>query len=163
MAAYLTLARFKLLSTIPPAFVESVESVQSGYTDAQLEVWSRWIDSQLIKRYAVPFLDPVPTAVESWLARIVTVRVWTRRGVDPSDEQWAEVKGDDEAARKEIAEAANSETGLYELPLRQDPLLGSGVVHAFPKVYSEQSPYVWTTLQANRGIHEDGSGNGSVS
>lgn len=161
MAAYLTLARFKLLSTIPAEFVDAIELVSPGFTDAQLDVWSRWIDAQLVKRYAVPFIPPIPLAVESWLARIVTPRVWTKRGVDPEDLQWQEVKEDDTAARAEIAEAANSETGLYELPLRQDLASSSGVVHGFPRGYSEQSPYVWLTQQAEVGIHEDGSGRGT--
>lgn len=160
MTAYLTKAQFKLLSTIPAAFVDAVETVETGFTDAQLESWSRWIDAQLAKRYDVPFETPVPSAVANWLARIVTPRIWSKRGVDPEDAQWQEVKKDDEAARAEIKEAANCETGLYDLPLRADTTT-SGISKQFPRGYSEQSPYVWMTQQAQRGVQEDESGNGS--
>jgi hypothetical protein len=160
MAAYLTVTRFKLLTTIPAAFIDAVELVESGYTDAQLEYWSRWIDAQLAKRYDVPFASPISNAVEGWLARIVTPRVWTKRGVDPEDAQWREVVADRDAAFAEIKEAANSETGLYDLPLRANTT-DSGISRGFPRGYSEQSPYVWTTQQALRGTQEDSSGGGT--
>lgn len=160
MSAYLTIARFKLLSTIPSVFVDTVETTDPGYTDAQLSYWSDWIDSHLRKRYAAPFASPVPGAVEGWLARIVTPRVWTKRGVDPTDAQYQEVKGEDLEARAEIDRAANSETGLFDLPLRANTT-DSGIVKGFPASYSEQSPYVWTTQQYQRGKSEDESGSGS--
>lgn len=160
-ASYITVARFKLLSTIPSGFVDTVESQEPGFVQAQLELWSDWLDSQLRKRYAAPFAAPVPLVVELWIARVVTPRVWSKRGVDPNDEQWGEVKKDDLDARAEIALAANSETGLYELPLRADKLLESGVARAFPRGYSEQSPYVFTNTQVERARQEDDAGHGS--
>jgi hypothetical protein len=160
MAAYLSVARFKLLSTIPTGFVDEVEALQPGFVDAQLEFWSAWIDSQLTKRYAVPFVSPYPLVVEGWLTRIVTVRVWSKRGVNPTDEQWAETKEDDKAARAEIDRAANSDTGLFELPLRQNTV-DSGVARGFPRGYSEASPYVWTDVQAQCGRDEDDAGSGT--
>ncbi len=160
MAAYLAVARFKLLSTIPSTFVDAVETAEPGFVAAQLEYWSRWIDAQLGKRYATPFAEPYNGAVEGWLARIVTPRVWTKRGVDPSDEQWQEIKKDDEDARAEIKDAANSENGLFELPLRANTL-DSGIALGFPRAYSEQSPYAFTTQQALRGYQEDNNGRGT--
>jgi hypothetical protein len=160
MAAYLTSSEFKLLCPLPTEFVDEVEARAPGYVDAQLEYWSRWIDSRLSKRYAAPFIVPYPVAITGWLARIVTPRVWTKRGVDSTDEQWGEIKKDDEQARAEITEAANSETGLFDLPLRANTT-DSGISKAFPRGYSEQSPYAWTTQQAVRGMQEDDSGFGS--
>lgn len=161
MPAYITVARFKVLSTIPTEFVETVELTAPGFTLAQLEVWSDWLDSQLVKRYATPFAAPIPPTVELWLTRIVTPRVWSKRGVDPNDEQWRDIRQEDTDARAEVDRAANSESGLFELPLRADKPQ-SGVAHAFPRGYSEQSPYVWTNQQAQRGSQEDDSGHGST-
>lgn len=160
MTAYITIGRFKLLSTIPSGFVDEVEAVESGFTLAQLEYFSAWIDTQLAKRYEAPFASPVPYVVEGWLARIVTPRVWTKRGVNATDEQWQDIRKDDLDARAEIAQAANSETGLFDLPLRQNTTI-SGIAKGYPRVYSEQSPYVWTDIQRARATQEDESGSGS--
>ena len=160
MAQYLTVAEFKLLSTIPSGFVDAVELESSGYTDAQLAYWSDWIDSQLRKRYDAPFSTPYPNAVRGWLARVVTPRVWTKRGVDPQDEQWKEVKQDDLDARKEIAQAADSDTGLFDLPVRQDTR-ATGISQGSPRSYSEQSPYVFADQQRDVGLDEDSSRGGS--
>lgn len=160
MSSYLTVARLKLLSTIPSEFVDEAEARQPGFVDAQLELYSAWIDSQLRKRYLAPFESPVPTAVEGWLARLVTVRVWSKRGVDPTDEQFSEVKQDDKDARAEIALAADAEKGLFDLPLRSNTI-DNGIRKGFPRGYSEQSPYAWTTQQAQRGMQEDDAGGGS--
>lgn len=160
MASYLTVERFKLLTTIPDSFVTEIEAISPGFTLAQLEYFSDWLNAQLTKRYAVPFVDPAPSIVEMWVTRIVTPRVWSKRGVNPTDEQFQEVKKDDTDARAEIDRAANAETGLFELPLRSNTTI-SGVTKGFTRGYSEQSPYVHTTIQADRARQEDDSGFGS--
>jgi Protein of unknown function (DUF1320) len=160
MPGYVTVARMKLLSTIPDAFVDEVEAASPGYTLAQLDYFSKWIDAQLAKRYAVPFLPPVPEVVEMWVVRVVTPRVWSKRGVNATDEQWQAVAKDDADARTEIELAANGNLGLYDLPLRADLPDQSGIARGGPLVYAEASPYVWTTRQAERGIHEDEQGTG---
>lgn len=161
MTAYITIDRFKLLSTIPGGFVDAVELVTPGFTAAQLEYWSRWIDAQLAKRYRTPFSAPIPIAIEGWLTRIVTPRIWSKRGVDPTDEQWLEVKADDEAARTEVKEASDGQLGLYDLPLNDGADSASGIARGMPLVYSEASPYVGFDQQYRRGHSEDGSGSGT--
>jgi hypothetical protein len=162
MTAYLTLARYKLLATIPASFIDEVETVAAGFTDAHLEILSRWLDSKLAKRYAAPFAaDSIPSAIEAWLARLVTPQVMLKRGVNATDEQWQHIVKQEESARAEVQEAADSENGLYDLPLRQDTPSTSGIAKGFTKAYSEQSPYVQQTLQAQRGLNEDNSGSGS--
>lgn len=163
MAAYLTLAKFKTLTVMPGSFVDAIETASPGWTDAQLAYWSDWIDSRLRKRYAVPFVAPVPSTVEGWLMRIVTVRCYLRRGVDPTDQQYADIKADDVAARDEIREAADSDTGLFDLPLRADLTNVSGISQGSPRTYSEQSPYAWTDVQGQAGRQQDENGNGGTS
>lgn len=158
--AYLTLAQFKQLSVMPAPFVDAIEAAAPGWLASQLGYWSDWIDARLRKRYAAPFSAPYPGAVTGWLARIVTVRAWLRRGVDAQDEQFAEVKADAAAAMDEIKEAADSEVGLFDLPLRADTT-ETGIAKAFPCVYSEQSPYVFTDGQARVGRAEDDAGEGT--
>lgn len=158
--AYLTIAKFKTLTVMPPSFVDAIETAQPGWLDAQFLYWSDWLNTRLRKRYAVPFTAPAPLAVEGWLARIVTVRAFLRRGVNPTDQQYADIKDDHDKAHDEIKEAAESETGLFDLPLRAD-LDTSGISQGNPLSYSEASPYAWTDVQGQRGRNEDQNGGGS--
>lgn len=158
--SYLDLDGFKELSTIPPEFVDEVEARQPGFVLRHLEANSALIDARLRKRYAAPFAHPYPIAVELWLARVTTIPVWMRRGVDPNDEQFVEAKEDATAAWAEIKEAADSNEGLYDLPLRADTS-ASGISRGGPWGYSEQSPYVWADEQAAIGRCEDAHGRGT--
>lgn len=158
--AYLTTAQFKTRSLIPGDYVDSIEAVDSGWTDIQLEEASAWIDSRLAKRYATPFQAPYPIAVLSWLTRIVTVRCYLKRGVEATDEQFMAIQEDAMEARKECMEAADSMAGLFDLPLRSNTT-ASGIDRAGPYSYSEQSPYVWATTQRRTGRNEDSNGGGT--
>lgn len=160
MAAYLTLLEFKLLSVMPAEFVDAIEAVTPGWTEAQLSLESARIDSRLRKRYDVPFGSPAPVEVQGWLANIVTLRAYTRRGFDPTDEQAAIYKDDAATALAEMKEAADSNEGLFDLPLRADTT-ASGISKGGPKVYSETSPYVGFDVQAATGRNEDSAGGGT--
>lgn len=161
MAAYLTLAAFKVRSLMPQTDVEALEALAPGFVDGQLEYYSRWIDARLRKRYAAPFETPNET-VKEWLSRLVTVRCYLRRGVDPTDEQFVSIKEDRDEARDEIKEAADSETGLFDLPLL-DAADGTAVSKGGPYGYSEQSPYVAFDRQAETGRTEDRNRTGTES
>jgi hypothetical protein len=157
---YLTFDEFKGLSLMPSGDLDSLEEVSPGWIDSQLAYWSAQIDSRLRKRYAAPFSSPYPLAVQGWLARIVTVRCYLKVGVRPSDEQFAEIKADADAAIAEIKESADSVVGLFDLPLRADTT-STGVSKGAPMVYSEASPYAWTDVQGAAGRTEDNRGGGS--
>jgi hypothetical protein len=118
------------------------------------------MNSQLTKRYDVPFSDPPPEVVQRWLARIVTVSAYLKRGFDPTDRQGQMYVAQRDEAVKEIHEAADAEKGLFGLPLRADTT-ASGVSKGFPKGYSEQGPYVWADQQRRTGRNEDESGGGT--
>lgn len=165
MATYIDFDGFRNLTTLPSSFVDDVEKVSPGWVELQLEYWSRWIDSRLRKRYATPFAafdatPPTPPTVQGWLTRIVTLRVWLKRGVDPNDLQFETINEDAKSAQAEILEAANSENGWFDLPLKVNED-GSAINRGNPRVYSEASPYVWTDTQAQVGKNEDSSGGGS--
>lgn len=160
MAAYLTLAQWRLKTQMPASAVDALEAEASGYIDEQLEDESRWIDARLAKRYAVPFVVPVPTAVTRWLARIVTESAYLRRGYNPDDQQAARFKELADEARAEIKEAADSEKGLFELPLREDTTAG-GISKGAPMGYSEASPFVFMDRQVATGRDEDRNGTGT--
>lgn len=155
--AYLDIPGFKNLTAMPAS---DVDLLDSGYVNAQLLAVSSWIDSQLAKRYATPFASPYPITVQFWLARIVTSRLYVHRGVNSTDAEIQLIKEDADDAKKEIAQAADAQNGLYELPLRSDTD-SDGVVRGGPSVYSEASPYVRTTIQGNIGRNEDQNGGGT--
>lgn len=160
MASYLTTAEFKMRSLIPSDYVDAIEAVDAGWTALQLEEASAWIDSRLAKRYATPFASPYPIAVLSWLTRIVTVRCYLKRGVEATDEQFQAIQEDAAEARKECMEAADSNVGLFDLPLRSNTT-ASGIDRSGPFGYSEQSPYAWASQQRRVGRGEDRNGGGT--
>lgn len=160
MAAYLDLAGFKAITVMPAPDVDELEERVEDWIDGQLELVSADIDSRLRKRYAAPFSTPVPLTVKRWLARIVTRECYLKRGVDPLDPQWTSIEAAATKAEEEIKEAADSETGLFDLPLRADTT-STGISKGGPYGYSEQSPYVWTTKQARTGHEEDRNGEGT--
>lgn len=154
--AYLTLAAFKLLSVIPPEYLDEIETDQAGWTDAQLQRWSDWIDSRLAKRYAAPFGSPYPGAVTGWLNDLVTYEAYLKRGIDPTDKQTSEIIGRKKDAMIEIKEAADAKDGLFDLPLRSNTS-ESGISKGAPLGYSEASPYHGFDLQRDAGQEDDAS------
>lgn len=161
MASYLTLAQFKSLSTMPSASIDELENVLApGWIDAQLELVSADIDARLRKRYAAPFSAPVPLKVRAWVARIVTREAFLKRGIDPTDRQFETIDAAATKADQEITEAADSEKGLFDLPLREDTT-ATGISRGGPYGYSEASPYVGFDQQAEIGRGEDAAGRGS--
>lgn len=157
MSSYLTVAEFRLRTTMPMADVDEIEQSEVGYILARLTARTARIDSQLRKRYAVPFAAPVPEVVLDWLTTVVTPDLWLKRGVNPSDAQVAAIFAMADKAWAEIEKAADSEGGLYDLPLRQDTT-ATGISQGGPFSSSQQSPYVWTTEQYDAAIEEDTNG-----
>ena len=160
MAAYLTLAEFKGLTIMPSADVDEVETAQAGWIASQLDLWSRYIDARLRKRYEAPFSAPYPLTVTMWLTHLVTTEVYLKRGVDPNDAQWEIVTQRAEQAKAELEEAADSEKGKFDLPLRSDTT-NTGITQGTPAVYSEASPYVAFDGQRDTATDEDMNGSGT--
>lgn len=165
MPAYLTKAQFALRSIAPAEYIDAIELRTPGWIDQQLLQESARLDARLKKRYAAPFVDgagqpAAPELVMLWLTRIVTLKVYLRRGVDATDEQFVEVRDDARAAEAELKEAADGAMGLWDLPVRGQEQT-SAITYGGPRVYSEQSPYVWTDVQADIARGEDRSGRGT--
>lgn len=160
--SYLTLARFKVLTSMPPEHVDAIEARTAGWTLANLELCTAWLEARLRKRYDIPFLAPIPLVVEGWITKIVTREAYKKRGFDPTDRQGATYESDRKEALDEVKEAADSDKGLFDLPLRADTT-GSAVTQGAPHVYSEQSPYVFTDVQADIGHNEDTNRRGTFS
>lgn len=164
MAAYLTLADFKLLSVIPPDYLDFIETSgpapQPGWTLAKLAAWSRWLDARLKKRYAIPLpsatsADPnFPSVAQQWLCDLATFDAYLKRGIDPTDAQIQEIEKRYNAVKAEVQEAADAESGLFELPLRTDGT-GQGVTKGAPLFATQTSPYTWRTQQRAAGVLED--------
>jgi hypothetical protein len=161
MGYFPNLAAYEICSTLPLEWISEVATRHPGWVEKQIDLVSALeIDARLSKRYVTPFEAPYPLAIQSWAARILDARVLMRRGIDPVDDQYVAMLADATAAKAEVLEAANAETGLYDLPLRADTD-ASGLTRPAPRSYSEASPYVWTTRQAVRGRTEDGNGEGT--
>lgn len=164
---YLDLNRFKELTIMPGTDVDALEALEAGWILRQVERVGSAINARLVKRYAVPFgadgtpRTDVPGIIEDWIVAIVTLRAYAKRGFNPSDAM-ADVAIVQPAAEAEAAikEAANSETGLFELPLLDSDVVG-GVTKTGPLAYTETSPFVWTDVQSEAGYAEDAARSGT--
>lgn len=154
-ASYLTVEEFEGLTVAPAGYVGDLEAVQPGWVLAKLTSMSRLIDARLRKRYAVPFSAPYPETVQHWLAKIATPDCYLKRGVDPTDAQFAAILEQAKEAWAEITEAANSENGLFDLPLIADAASQGGISKGAPLAYTETSPYIWRDIQREEGQAED--------
>lgn len=146
-----------------PAFTLDMRP-SPNFVEAAIARHQAYIEGRLRKRYPIP-LDAkgtVPECVVRWLTSLVTRDCYGRRGFNPSSEQDAAMVLDmATTAEAEIEEAADSETGLFDLPSFEGLPDTSGVTQGFPLSYSETSPYVAFDRQACDGKREDSSGRGS--
>lgn len=160
---------------MPGDDIDLIESQESGWVQAQIDRIGAMLDSRLAKRYAVPFGgDPsltgersdVPYILEEWITAILTARMYAKRGVNPSSgELWFTemVIEPMKLAAAQITEAANSETGLFDLPLKESLAPSGGATRGGPKMYTESGPYTWTDVQVDTAREEDESGSGTFS
>jgi phage gp36-like protein len=155
--AYMTLVEFRAATLMPGSFVDELEAAEPGFIDKRLYLQSAKMDARLAKRYDAPFKQPYPVAIHEWLVSLVTYDAWLKRGIAATDQQAEEYKADRDSARNDLQNAADSELGLFDLPLRSDTD-ATGISRGFPQSYSEQSPYKWMTVQAQIGREEDSEG-----
>lgn len=143
---YLTFEAFRARTLMPSDDVNALEDLEPGWILGQLVEGTSRINARLRKRYAVPFAQPYPEAVLSWLTRLVTFRCYLKRGVNPSDEQAADMKQDAIDAALELKEAADAKEGLFDLPFRDDAD-ATAISKGGCLVYAEASPWTWTDRQ----------------
>ena len=145
--AHLDDTSFAAHSLMPSEDVAVLRASQPGFLDAGYSEMQARVEAKLRKRYAIPFdPDNVPEIVLGWEARLFTPRAYFKRGVNPSDAIFQACVDDAKQAWDEVTEAANSETGLFDLPLRtgEDP---TAISKGGPLGYSEASPYTWIDVQ----------------
>jgi len=102
---------------------------------------------------------PVPEAVLGWIVRMVTFQAYNRRGRNMQDPALGDVVKDRDEALADLKEAADSNTGLFDLPVNEDA--DSAVTTGGPLAYTETSPYVWADQQRHVGRQEDHNRRGS--
>lgn len=146
--SYVDVPTFKLKTLLHPEIVQHVDTSFPGFILGTLVDWSVWLDGQLRKRYAVPFVVPVPLIVPRWICRLASPDVYRKRFLDPqSDPLLDHFMTDRTAAEGEVAKAADCVTGLWDLPLL-DTGTASAVTQGLPLMSADQDPYSWTDRQA---------------
>jgi hypothetical protein len=151
MPSYLTFAEYSARSRIRASLITQAGSAK---VEVFLSGGSSKIRARLVKRYAVDFQDPgtPPEVLLDWLTAIVDRDVQEYVGGNPEgrEDEWIVKRAD--RAEEEIKEAANAETGLFELPLRNtDPLGASAVNLGGPIVVEYLEPInVWDVLVQRR-------------
>lgn len=128
---------------------EKLLAAGQRFVEAQVRIFESKLHDQLRNRYAVPFKNPNDT-VKGWIAVQVTVEVRKKIGVDPNDVMFIEDKEAAKLARDEITAAANSDTGLFELPLLVSV---TPVARGFRGI-SDADPAAWKRRQGERAQFE---------
>lgn len=140
--AYLTVDEFKARTVMPARDVDDLQTRYPTFLTNLLEDWSAEIDARLAKRYDVPFdASSPPRVIQRWLTSLVTREAYLKRGVQATSDMDLLIIGQAEQAEKNLAEAANSEVGLFSLPIKQSAPNASGVKKLFPRISSGSSPY----------------------
>lgn len=159
--SYLSVADFKVrVRFMRPEDVDQLEAKRSGVTLTTLEDVSEYIDTRLDKRYATPFVAPLPRVLFRWVVDLATPMLLEMRGFDANDPDMLRMAAAQEKADAQILEAASSKDSLFGLPAT-DGGDGTGISRGGPLFYSEASPYVGADRQEREGVCEDLSGFGT--
>ena len=144
---------FRTRTIMPEQDVDQLWAARPGWFEATVASALADITARLRKRYRTPFTaaggsNPRPEIVVMWQAKIITPEAYRARGYNPQDPtmEWSEK--DRDRAYEQIKEAADAETGLYDIPLLET-VDTTGIVKGGPLGSSEASPYDWTDAQAN--------------
>lgn len=150
MPSPLLLAAYRSTTTIPGSIVDRCasggKSVQ-GWLDIH---WSH-IKARLVKRYAVESDfqgGDVPEKIIEWLVILTDIDVWKCVGGVPEgrEDGWADK--DRERVESELKEAANADSGLFELPAKASDALGASAVNkGGPLLASSTTIYGWYDKQ----------------
>lgn len=130
--------------------VDFLLATYPGHIERRLAINESKMSARLAKRYAVPFADPAPEAYVGWVVDLTTLDCKLKLGFDPSAAQDALVSDAAKAALEDAKEAADSEVGLFDLPLRQNAQGTSGISRGGPRGYSDATPYTWMDRQRER-------------
>ena len=150
MAAYVDRDYVGLIGAMSPTDIEELETSVPGAFDAIALAVSRMFDARLSKRYQTPF-DPVPEALKYHVTQVVVFELFKKRGFNPSSEQDATISDARKESLEWLKEAADSKDGLVDLPIRETPTPDvSAILQAGPLGTSDDSPYSWIDVQAER-------------
>lgn len=169
--AYVDLDFVKAVGSMPAADIDILETAFPGTFDAIAGTVTRMFDAKLTKRYSTPFgldslgafdIDRVPDVIKLNVCDVVIYYLWRKRGFNPGSAQDEDaIIGARDRAITWLQEAADSQNGLIELPLRDTGVDQNAVVKAAPLSYTETSPFVWADRQREIGSGEDSNGRGS--
>jgi len=108
--------------------------------------------------YVAP--TPVPETFLNWIVDLVSFAVLRKRKPSANDPETQLFEKAAATALEEVEKAANSQTGLYDLPVN-DQGDSSAIATTGPIGYTEESPYVSADRQEREGYAEDARGSGT--
>lgn len=150
MAAYVDREYVGLTGAMSPNDIEELETSVPGCFDAIALAVSRMFDARLSKRYLTPF-DPIPEALKYHVTQVVVYELFKKRGFNPGSTQDQTILDARTESLAWLKEAADSKDGLVDLPIRETPTPDvSAIIQAGPISSSDDSPYSWIDVQAER-------------
>jgi hypothetical protein len=146
--SYVDVPTFRAKTILAAELVIAIDGANPNFLLGCLTDWSAWLDAQLRKRYAVPFVAPIPLIVPRWVVRLAGPDVYRKRYIDPQTDQLLDALTTDRTdAKTEIQQAADAVDGLFDLPLL-DTATASAVTQGLPLSSADQNPYDWIDRQA---------------
>jgi len=124
------------------------------FINTQIRMIRAKIYDRLRVRYDVDAMKLAePDTVKRWIGELIAPKVYRKRGIDPTDAVYTEFLRVAEAAEAEITAAADSVTGLYQLPLSSS---NESSAATKPKIASssDADPGAWKRRQALRARRE---------
>ena len=144
--AYFDLEYLRNMGSVPGAELDAFETANTGRLELLIEAVCRLMDSYLFKRYATPFVDPVPEVVKFRVTQILSHQLRVIIGFDPGSQQDEQIINARTEAFEWLKDAVNSKDGLVELPLRE-PADGktdtAGVARRKARAFSYDRPIDW--------------------
>lgn len=153
MAGYFDYDYLSTMGSVPGPILAEFDESNPGRLVKMIEAISRLMDSYLFKRYATPFVDPVPEVVKFHGTQILSHQLRVAIGFDPGSQQDEQIIAARTAAFAWLEQAANARDGLVELPKREpDPgkLDASGVTRRKARGFSHTSAMGWHRARRER-------------
>lgn len=135
---------------LPRAYI--AEAGQA-FVNRQISLLRGSIYNRLRRLYSIDsMVQSEPDIIKLWIAALVVLKIYRKRGIDPTDLQFQEFKEQAAFIEQQIDAAANAESGLYDLPLLNSNESAKRKIKVLSS--NQADPGAWKRVQQDRAFIE---------